>query len=72
MTERQDDPLVRALSSLPTVHQDDARAERVRAACRARLKRHASEPAAARLLEPATLATVCALYAWHIVRAVVR
>jgi hypothetical protein len=65
-----DDPLIRALATLPDLAPDEARAARVRARCRARLERPPRQLSVP--LEPATVGAVCAVYAWQIVRAVIR
>ena len=67
---RHEDPLVRALAALPAVRQDDARADRLRAQCRARLERHSYRISVP--LESATIGTIGAMYAWQIVKLVVR
>ena len=65
-----DDPWMDALATLPAVLPDEARADRVRVQCRALLERpRRTEPSP---LEPTTVATICAMYAWQIVRMVVR
>ena len=70
MSQIHDDPLVRALSGLPQVAPNPARAERIRGLCRARLE---EPPKALSVpLEPVTVGAVCAVYAWEIVRTVIR
>lgn len=65
-----DDPLMQALSTLPRVKVDAAQASAVRARCRAVLE-HPPQPIGVPL-EPATVGTVCVMYAWEIVRTVIR
>ena len=68
-SHRHDDPLIQALAALPRVAPDPGHAQRVRARCRGAM---ATPPAAVSLpLEPVAVGTVCALYAWEIVRSVV-
>ena len=61
-----EDPLIDALAGLPRVNHDDEAARDLRARCRARLER-LPQPAMP-ALEPATVAAVCAIYAWQIAR----
>ena len=61
-----DDPLMRALATLPAVLPDDAAAVELRNRCRARLER-GPRPVLV-TLEPATVGAVCAMYAWQLVR----
>jgi hypothetical protein len=65
-----DDPLMRALGALPEVVPDQTRSERVRTRCRARLERGGERSIP--VIEPATVGTVCALYAWQVLRLVLR
>lgn len=65
-----DDPLIRALASLPVVDQDAASQRQVRARCRALVERAPQQPAVP--LEPAAVGTICAMYAWQIARIVIR
>jgi hypothetical protein len=65
-----DDPLMQALATLPGVRPDETRADQLRARCRALLEGPPRQLPAA--LEPATIGAVCAMYAWQIVRIVVR
>lgn len=64
------DPLLRALASLPPHLPGDAVDRQVRARCHARLARPPREAPA--LLEPGAVGAVCAMYAWQIVRVVIR
>ena len=66
---RHEDPFVRALAALPPVRQDDARADRLRAQYRARLECPSYRMSVA--LESATIG-IGAMYAWQIVKLVVR
>ena len=66
----RDDPVMQALCTLPRVEMGAAHAATVRARCRAQLE-HPPQPISVPL-EPATVGTVCAIYAWEIVRAVIR
>lgn len=68
--DHDDDPLIRALATLPAVVPDEAAARRVRARCRALLESPPRQIAVP--LEPATVGAVCAVYAWQIVRVVIR
>ncbi len=65
-----DDPLMQALATLPPVLPNAAGAEQLRAQCRALLERPQWQMPLT--LEPATVGALCALYAWHFVRVVVR
>ena len=65
-----EDPLVRALAALPPVLQDEVRADRLRAQCRARLERPSYRISVP--LESAAVGTIGAMYAWQIVKLVVR
>jgi len=64
-----DDPLIRALATLPPVMHDDAAARELRLRCRARL---AQPPQPALTLEPTGVGALCAMYAWQIVRLALR
>ena len=66
----QNDPLLNAVTSLPHLVPDQARAERVRLVCRARIQQ--PPPQLPRALEPAGVASICIMYAWQIVRLVIR
>ena len=63
-----DDVLIQSLSALPVVDPDPLHAKQLRDRCRAMLESPQAGPALP--LEPATVGTVCALYAWEIVRSV--
>ena len=65
-----EDPLMQALSTLPHVEVNAAHASAVRARCRAVLE-HPPQPTNV-TLEPATVGALCAMYAWEIVRTVIR
>ena len=65
-----DDPLMQALATLPAVLPNEARADELRARCRALLERPPRQMPVT--LERATVGGVCAMYAWQIVRIVVR
>jgi hypothetical protein len=60
-----EDPLMRALATLPPVLPDDAAALELRDRCRARLERPPSPVLVT--LEPASVGAVCAMYAWQLV-----
>ena len=66
----RNDPLLNAVASLPHVVPDQARAGRVRLTCRARIQQ--PPPQLPRALEPAGVASICIMYAWQIVRLVIR
>ena len=66
----RDDPVIQALRALPCVEPDVTRADRLRARCRARLEQPPETLNV--VLEPASVGTVCAMYAWEIVRTVIR
>ena len=63
-----DDPLIQSLATLPAVHPDPLQAKQLRDRCRTTLESPAERPVFP--FEPATVATVCVLYAWEIVRSV--
>lgn len=65
----QVDRVMHALATLPVVPPEEARARRVRARCRALLERPPRRMPAT--VEPG-VAAVCGVYAWQIVRIVVR
>jgi len=67
---RYDDPLMQALATLPAVLPDETRADQVRVQCRALMERPQRQLPG--ILEPATVGALCAMYAWQIVRIVVR
>jgi hypothetical protein len=67
---RHEDPFVRALAALPPVPQDEVRADRLRARCRARLERPSYWISVA--LESTAVGTIGAMYAWQLVKLVVR
>jgi hypothetical protein len=66
-----DDPLMRAIATLPTVLPDEAAARELRARCRARLENPPPRMAPVSV-EPATVGALCVMYAWQIVRIVAR
>lgn len=66
MSAPSDDPLFDAIGGLPIVRPDAGYAEHLRERCQATLRRPARPLAVS--LEPATIGTVCALYAWHVAR----
>ena len=68
MSAVSDDPLFDAIGALPSVRPDSGYAEQLRERCQATLRRPARPLATS--LEPATIGTVCALYAWHVARIV--
>ena len=68
-----DDPVMRALATLPAVLPDADHARQLRARCRAALERPPRQMPAT--VEPAAVGAVCAVcavYAWQIVRIVIR
>jgi hypothetical protein len=65
-----DDPLIRAIATLPPVLPDDTASGELRARCRARLERP-RRLTSVTTVEPATIGAVCAIYAWQIARLVV-
>ncbi len=67
-SQHHDDPLIQSLAALPMVHPDPLQAKELRDRCRAALASPAEGPALP--FAPATVATVCVLYAWEIVRSV--
>ena len=66
----QDDTFVQVLRALPRVEVDTAHAARLRERCRRALEHPPQTNASS--LEPATVGAVCAIYAWEIVRTVIR
>jgi hypothetical protein len=69
-SHEQDDVLWKAVSTLPTVAVSQARSEQVRLHCHRVLER--GQPPETRAAEPLTVGTICAIYAWHILRLVIR
>jgi hypothetical protein len=69
-SREQDDMLWKAVSTLPTVAFNQARSEQVRLHCRRVLER--GQPSETRTAAPITVGTICAIYAWHILRLVIR
>jgi hypothetical protein len=67
---RHEDALVQALAMLPPVVPNQTRADRLRARCRARLERPPHRMLAD--LEPKLVGALGAMYAWQIVKMVVR
>jgi hypothetical protein len=67
---RHEDPLVRALAALPAALPNEIRSDRLRARCRARLERPPHRMSAD--LEPKVVGALGALYAWQVVRLVIR
>ena len=67
---RHEDALVRALAMLPPVVPNEARADRLRTRCRARLERPPHRLSAD--LEAKMVGALGAMYAWQIVKMVVR
>ncbi len=65
-----DDPLIQSLARLPAVLPNEACARQLRAQCRAMLEHSARQKPVT--VEPAVVGAVCAMYAWQIVRIVVR
>ena len=69
-----DDPLFDAIAGLPPVEPNRAHSERVRSRCRAAFQ-HTPVVSVSKLplvLEPATVGTVCTIYAWHVVKIAMR
>lgn len=60
------DPLFDAIGALPAVRPGDAHAERLRRRCHLALRQPARPLAVS--LEPATVGTICAIYAWHVAK----
>ena len=60
------DPLFDAIAGLPPVKPDDGHSNHVRNRCRAALDRPAR--ALPVTLEPATVGTLCTIYAWHVMK----
>jgi hypothetical protein len=69
-SQHHDDPLIQSLAALPAVHPDPLRAKQLRDRCHAALESPAEGPIGP--FEPATVGAVCAMYAWEIVRVVIR
>ena len=69
-SQHHDDLLIQNLAALPAVHPDPLHAKQLRDRCRAALDSPAEGPI--RPFEPATVGVVCAMYAWEIVRVVIR
>ena len=69
-TDHDTDPILRSVSRLQTLTPDEGRAERLRARCRARLRRRAPEKA--RRFGPALIAGLCIVYLSAIVHDVLR
>lgn len=65
-----DDPLLDAIGALPVVRPDDVHTERLRGRCRAAL--HEPRGLSPVALEPATVGTICAVYAWHVAKIATR
>jgi hypothetical protein len=65
-----DDPLMQAIATLPAVVPNEASARQLGKKCRVLLERPSRRTS--RTVEPATVSAVCALYAWQIVRVLVR
>jgi hypothetical protein len=59
-----DDPLFKAIAGLPRVEPTGQHGERVRGRCRVALQQPARLVPVA--FEPATVGTVCGVYAWQI------
>ena len=70
MISRDEDLFVRALAALPAVAPDPTRADQLRARCRARLE-HPPHRLSTHI-EPATVGGLGVMYAWQIVKLVVR
>ena len=70
MLDGHDDPILRHVSRLPELTPNQARADRVRARCRAKLAPPARNQASA--IEPALLAGFCLFYLSAIVHDVLR
>ena len=68
--ERENDLLLHALGTLAPVTPDRQVAEDLRGLCRDALEREPQPLTTG--LEPATVTSICALYAWEIVRVVIR
>jgi hypothetical protein len=64
------DPLLEAIGALPAVRPGAEHAERVRGRCHAALDH--GVPRLPISLEPVTVGTICALYAWHVVKIATR
>lgn len=67
-SQHHDDPLIQGLAALPMVHPDPLQAKELRDRCRAALASPAEGPSLP--FAPASVTTVCVLYAWEIVRSV--
>ena len=65
-----DDPLMLAIATLPAVLPNEGSVRQLGARCRALLERPARRTSLT--LEPVTVSAVCAMYAWQIVRVLVR
>ena len=65
-----DDPLLLALAALPTVRLDETRADQLRGQCRALLEKPPRQMPLP--LESVAVGGVCAVYAWQIVKMVIR
>lgn len=69
-SDQRDDVLWAAVSTLPTIAVSETQSEQVRSRCRRVLER--GQPPATTAAEPITVGTICAIYAWHILRLVIR
>ena len=70
MSADDQDALWKAVSTLPVIDGSTSRSERVRLHCRRTLERRLQrEPLR---VEPITVGTICFVYAWHILRVVIR
>ena len=65
-----EDPLIKTIAGLPAVEPNAQHVERVRGRCRAALERPATVIPVA--LEPATVGTICGLYAWQVLKIATR
>ena len=65
-TIHPDDPLLDAIGALPRVGPDAGPVERVRKRCHGALCQPAMSHGVS--FEPVTIGTICAIYAWHVVR----
>jgi hypothetical protein len=71
MNAPHDDPLMQALSALPVIRPDAEHATHVRKQCHTVLEQQAQRDRTG-FIESTTVSTACAVYAWYILRAVLR
>ena len=70
MNGSDNDRLLTLLAAMPRMQPDEAHVEQVRSRCRTILERRST--ATATEMEPITVGAICAMYAWQIVRLVIR